>query len=78
MPDRAPAIAGGARSQIESKIDLTSARFEKNMRAMADLVAAVHNEEETISQGGGAKACQSEYNCARGMMDAHIPDQIAV
>ena len=61
MPDRAPAIAGGARSQIESKIDLTSARFEKNMRAMADLVAAVHNEEEAISQGGGAKAIDAQH-----------------
>lgn len=61
MPERAPAIAGAARNLIESKIDLTSARFEKNMRAMADLVAAVHNEEEKIREGGGAKAIDAQH-----------------
>jgi acetyl-CoA carboxylase carboxyltransferase component len=39
---------------LSSKVDATSERFEKNMRAMADRVAAIHNEEETIRQGGGA------------------------
>ena len=65
MPDRAPAISGGARNQIESKIDLTSARFERNMRAMADLVAAVHNEEEKIREGGGAKAIEAQHSKKR-------------
>jgi hypothetical protein len=27
-----------SRNQIESQVDVTSARFEKNMRAMAELV----------------------------------------
>src|SRR5262245_62032461 len=65
MPDRAPAVAGSARSQIESKIDLTSARFERNMRAMADLVAAVHNEEVKISEGGGPKAIDAQHGKKR-------------
>ncbi|MCI0349753.1 MAG: acyl-CoA carboxylase subunit beta [Acidobacteriales bacterium] len=65
MPDRAPATAGGARNQIESKIDLTSVRFERNMRAMADLVAAVHNEEEKIREGGGAKAIDAQHSKKR-------------
>jgi 3-methylcrotonyl-CoA carboxylase beta subunit len=61
MPDRAPTIAGASRNLLESRIDLTSGRFEKNMRAMADLVAAVHNEEEKIRQGGGQKAAEAQH-----------------
>src|SRR4051812_3661163 len=48
-----------------SKIDATSARFEKNMRAMADLVSQIHNEEEAIKQGGGAKAIESQHSKKR-------------
>jgi acetyl-CoA carboxylase carboxyltransferase component len=47
---------------LATNIDATSQRFEKNMRAMADLVSAVHNEEETIKQGGGAKAIESQHS----------------
>ena len=61
MPDRPATLPPGARNAIESKIDLTSARFEKNMRAMADLVAAVHNEEEKIREGGGPKATEAQH-----------------
>src|SRR5512147_2204164 len=50
---------------IPSRVDATSARFEKNMRAMADLVASVHNEEEKIRQGGGAKAIEAQHNKKR-------------
>src|SRR5215831_15393898 len=49
------------RNLLESRVDPTSARFEKNMRAMADLVARVRNEEETIRQGGGPKAIESQH-----------------
>src|ERR1051326_7670853 len=52
-------------NEIESRVDPTSARFEKNMRAMADLVARVRNEEEAIRQGGGAKAIESQHNKKR-------------
>jgi len=61
MPDRPATLPPGARNAIDSKIDLTSARFEKNMRAMADLVAAVHNEEEKIREGGGPKAIEAQH-----------------
>jgi 3-methylcrotonyl-CoA carboxylase beta subunit len=64
-PDRAQTIPGASRSLLESKVDLTSARFERNMRAMADLVAAVHNEEEQIRQGGGAKAIDAQHTKKR-------------
>ena len=47
---------------IETKIDPTSARFEKNMRAMADLVSQIRNEEIKIHEGGGAKAIDAQHN----------------
>ena len=48
-------------NKIISKIDPTSARFEKNMRSMAALVSAVRNEEEVIRQGGGPKAIDAQH-----------------
>src|SRR5690348_2997684 len=47
--------------KIPTKVDATSTRFEKNMRAMAELVAAVRNEEEKIRLGGGEKAIESQH-----------------
>jgi 3-methylcrotonyl-CoA carboxylase beta subunit len=52
-------------SALATKVDATSARFEANMRVMADLVAAVHNEEEEIRLGGGQKAIESQHGKAR-------------
>jgi 3-methylcrotonyl-CoA carboxylase beta subunit len=51
--------------KLPSKIDATSTRFEKNMRAMAELVAAVRNEEAQIQMGGGEKAIESQHNKKR-------------
>ena len=51
--------------KLPSKIDATSTRFEKNMRAMAELVAAVRNEEVQIRMGGGEKAIESQHNKKR-------------
>src|SRR5690348_2535567 len=48
-------------NKIISKIDPTSARFEKNMRGMAALVSAIRNEEEHIRQGGGPKGIDSQH-----------------
>ena len=48
-------------NKIISKIDPTSARFERNMRAMAELVSAVRNEEEQIRQGGGPRGIESQH-----------------
>jgi acetyl-CoA carboxylase carboxyltransferase component len=50
---------------LESRVDPTSARYEANMRAMADLVSVVHNEEENICEGGGAKAIESQHSKGR-------------
>jgi 3-methylcrotonyl-CoA carboxylase beta subunit len=52
-------------NKIHSKIDATSARYEKNMRSMAELVAAVRTEEEQIRQGGGEKAIDAQHNKKR-------------
>ena len=48
-------------NKLTSRIDPTSARFEKNMRSMAELVSAIRNEEEQIRQGGGPKAIESQH-----------------
>ena len=50
---------------LPTKVDATSARFEANMRVMADLVAAVHNQEEEIRLGGGQKAIESQHGKGR-------------
>ena len=48
-------------TKLPSKVDATSARFEKNMRAMAALVAEMRTQEEHIRQGGGDKAIESQH-----------------
>src|SRR5947208_13868085 len=65
MPDRPHPSSSSALNQLEARADVTSARFEKNMRAMAELVAAVRNEEEKIREGGGAKAIEAQHNKGR-------------
>ena len=52
-------------SILSTKIDPTSARFEANMRFLADLVSAVRNEEEQIREGGGPKAIESQHSKGR-------------
>src|SRR5499427_5839831 len=46
---------------LTTKIDPTSARFEANMRFLADLMSQVRNEAEKIGEGGGAKAIDSQH-----------------
>ena len=52
-------------SILSTRVDATSARFEANMRFMADLVSAVRNEEEQIAEGGGTKAIESQHSRGR-------------
>ena len=65
MPDRPHPSSSSALNQLEARADVTSARFEKNMRAMAELVTVVRNEEEKIREGGGAKAIEAQHNKGR-------------
>ena len=60
-----PTSSATRSNALSSRVDPTSARFEKNMRAMADLAAAIHNEEETIREGGGAKAIEAQHKKGR-------------
>jgi len=46
---------------LTSKVDPTSARFEANMRFLADLMSQFRNEGEKICEGGGAKAIESQH-----------------
>jgi 3-methylcrotonyl-CoA carboxylase beta subunit len=55
-------------SQIETRVDPTSARFEANMRFLADLTSQIRNEEENIREGGGPKAIESQH--AKGRLTA--------
>src|SRR5512141_718054 len=69
MADRNDVAQAQATSTLlPSKIDPTSARFEANMRFMADLVSQVRNEEEKIREGGGPKAIESQH--AKGRLTA--------
>jgi len=54
-----------AGSTCETKVKPDSPRFERNQKAMAELVAQVRNEEEIIQQGGGAKAIESQHKKGR-------------
>jgi 3-methylcrotonyl-CoA carboxylase beta subunit len=53
---------------LPSKVDATSARFEANMRFLADLVSQLRNEQEKICEGGGPKAIESQH--AKGRLTA--------
>ena len=60
-----PVQTASQASLLPSRIDPTSARFEANMRFLADLVSQVRNEEEKIREGGGPKAIESQHSKKR-------------
>src|SRR5581483_7350310 len=55
-------------SKIVTRVNATSARFEKNTREMAGLVSTIRNQEEEIKQGGGPKAIDAQH--AKGRLTA--------
>ena len=68
MADRheTPVVKSDSTSNLlRTKIDPTSARFEANMRFLADLMSQVRNEGEKIGEGGGAKAVESQHDKGR-------------
>ncbi|MBI3646550.1 MAG: acyl-CoA carboxylase subunit beta [Acidobacteriales bacterium] len=65
MADRTGSTALTVNNVLTTKLDPSSLRFESNMRALADLVAQVRNEEEKIREGGGAKAIESQHTKGR-------------
>src|SRR6266403_2722116 len=68
MNDRIDPGMPSSSTVLQSRVDPTSARFEANMRFMADLVSQVRNEEEKIREGGGPKAIESQH--AKGRLTA--------
>src|SRR5277367_5019387 len=71
MPDRhelPPSNSTASDNVLTTKIDPTSARFEANMRFLADLMSQVRNESEKIGEGGGAKAVENQH--AKGRLTA--------
>ncbi len=65
MADISKSTTTAPNNVIATKIDPTSARFEKNMRAMAELVTRLRNEEEILRDGGGSKAIEGQHNKGR-------------
>jgi acetyl-CoA carboxylase carboxyltransferase component len=65
MRERTDSTALSINNVLPTKIDPSSLRFESNMRALADLVAQVRNEEEKIREGGGPKAIESQHAKSR-------------
>src|SRR5690242_17908616 len=65
MNDRNDPGMPSSSTVLESRVDPTSARFEANMRFLADLVSQVRNEEEKIREGGGQRAIESQHNKGR-------------
>ena len=52
-------------ARFESQVKTDSPRYERNQKAMAELVAQVRNEEELIRQGGGEKAIAAQHKKGR-------------
>jgi acetyl-CoA carboxylase carboxyltransferase component len=65
MPERIDSSALTINNVLPTRLDPSSLRFESNMRALADLVAQVRNEEEKIREGGGPKAIESQHAKSR-------------
>lgn len=50
---------------LPTHIDPSSQQFEKNTRHMANLMLEIKNEEETLREGGGKKAAESQHQKGR-------------
>jgi 3-methylcrotonyl-CoA carboxylase beta subunit len=50
---------------IQTRVNRQSPEYEQNTRRMAELVAAVRNEEEQIRQGGGSHAIEAQHRKGR-------------
>src|SRR3979411_3247009 len=59
------ATSSQASNVLTTKVDPTSARYEANMRFLADLMSQVRNEGETICEGGGARNIENQHGKGR-------------
>jgi acetyl-CoA carboxylase carboxyltransferase component len=62
----------GSPSEFHTKVKTDSPRFERNQKAVADLVTQMRNDEEMIQQGGGDKAIESQHKKGRLTARARI------
>jgi 3-methylcrotonyl-CoA carboxylase beta subunit len=53
---------------LTTKVDPSTPRFQKNARALADLVTTIAREQEKIRAGGGANAIEAQH--AKGRLTA--------
>jgi 3-methylcrotonyl-CoA carboxylase beta subunit len=53
---------------LTTKVDPSSQRFQKNVRALADLVTTISREQDKIREGGGTKAIEAQH--AKGRLTA--------
>jgi 3-methylcrotonyl-CoA carboxylase beta subunit len=65
MADPTDSTALTVNNILTTRVDPSSLRFESNMRALADLVAQIRNEEEIIREGGGPKAVDNQHSKGR-------------
>jgi acetyl-CoA carboxylase carboxyltransferase component len=65
MADRTESSSPSVATVLDTRVDATSPRFEANMRFLADLVSDLRNQEETIREGGGPKAVESQHSKGR-------------
>src|SRR5271163_991020 len=65
MAERSDSTSIAINNVLPTKIDASALRFESNMRALADLVAQIRNEEEKIREGGGGKAIAAQHAKSR-------------
>ncbi|MFZ1136573.1 MAG: carboxyl transferase domain-containing protein, partial [Candidatus Korobacteraceae bacterium] len=55
----------GSPVQFETKVKAATPRFERNQRAVAELVARMRMDQEQFEQGGGTKAIESQHKKER-------------
>ena len=59
------ASGNAAQNQLQTKLTLDSPKAQGNQKAMLALVKSIHDEEEKIRQGGGAKAIEAQHGKGR-------------
>jgi 3-methylcrotonyl-CoA carboxylase beta subunit len=62
MPDKSTTVPSNV---IPNAVDPSSKRYEINMRELAHKMAEIRNQEETIQEGGGQRAIESQHKKGR-------------
>ncbi len=65
MTDPKPAAPTKLNTHLASKLDPNQPRPRANAQKMSALLAQIHQQEEEIRQGGGAKAIEAQHTKQR-------------